>query len=97
MNASHQSVGRMELTIKELADNFNPVLRGWMNYYSKFYKSKLVPTFDQLDFALVRWAKRKYKRLGKSMAKARAWAKRVVAHSPQLFAHSRITRAGMVG
>ncbi|WP_407078942.1 group II intron maturase-specific domain-containing protein [Candidatus Regiella insecticola] len=44
-----------QLTIKKLADSFNRVLLGWMNYYGKFYKSKLASLFDQLDFALVRW------------------------------------------
>ncbi len=85
-----------QLTIKELADRFNPVLRGWINYYGKFYKSKLAPILNQLDFALKRWAKRKYKRLG-STSGATAWLKRIVAHWLQLFAHWSITRAGMVG
>jgi RNA-directed DNA polymerase len=82
-----------QLTIKDLADSFNPVLRGRMNYYGKFYKSKLAPIFDQLDFALVRWAKRKYKRLGNSASRARAWLKRVVVQKPWLFAHWSVTRA----
>ncbi|VVP43669.1 group II intron reverse transcriptase/maturase [Pseudomonas fluorescens] len=86
-----------ELTIKELADSFNPVLRGWINYYGQFYKSKLAPIFNKLDFALVRWAKRKYKRLGNSVSRASAWLKRVIAHWPKLFAHWSITHAGMVG
>ena len=85
-----------QLTIKELADNFNPVLRGWVSYYGKFYKSRLAPILRQLDYALVRWVKRKYKRLG-SASRATAWLKRVVAQSPRLFAHWSITYAGMAG
>ena len=83
--------------MKELADSFNPVLRGWINYYGKFYKSKLAPILGQLDYALVRWAKRKYKRLGGSASRATVWLKRVVAHKPQLFAHWSITHAGLAG
>jgi RNA-directed DNA polymerase len=86
-----------QLTIQELADSFNPVLRGWINYYGKFYKSKLAPIFGQFDYALVRWAKRKYKRLGNSASQATAWLKRVVARWPRLFAHWQITHAGLVG
>ncbi|HAG1883343.1 TPA: hypothetical protein G8O64_004969, partial [Salmonella enterica] len=37
-----------QLTIKELANSFNPVLQGWINYYGKFCKSKLAPIFDPL-------------------------------------------------
>ena len=85
-----------QLSIKELADSFNPVLRGWINYYGKFYKSRLAPILGHLDYALVRWAKRKYKRLG-STSRATAWLKRVVAQSPRLFAHWAITHAGLAG
>ncbi len=85
-----------QLTIKELADSFNPVLRGWINYYGKFYKSKLAPILDQLNYSLVRWARRKYKRLG-SASQATAWLRRVVAQLPRLFAHWTITHAGMAG
>lgn len=85
-----------QLTIKELANSFNPVLRGWMNYYGKFYKSKLVPVFDLLNYSLIRWAKRKYKRLG-SASQATTWLRRVVAQSPKLFAHWSITHVGMTG
>jgi len=55
---------------------------------------KLAPVLGQLDYALVRWAKRKYKRLG-SLRRATAWLKRIVQQKPQLFAHWRITYAAM--
>ena len=38
-----------QLSIEELACNFNPVIRGWMNYYGSYYKSLLAPVFRQLD------------------------------------------------
>ncbi|WP_400589703.1 group II intron maturase-specific domain-containing protein [Pseudomonas aeruginosa] len=53
-----------QLTIGELADSFNPTIRGWINYYGRFYKSQLHPVFGQIDYAIVRWTKRKCKRLG---------------------------------
>jgi len=83
-----------QLSIEELAKSFNPVLRGWMSYYGQFYRSKLAPVLGQLDYALVRWAKRKYKRLG-SLRRATAWLKRIVQQKPRLFAHWQITYAGM--
>ncbi|EPF0317387.1 group II intron maturase-specific domain-containing protein [Enterobacter chuandaensis] len=85
-----------QLTIKELANSFNPVLWGWINYYGKFYKSKLAPILDQLNYSLVRWARRKYKRLG-SASQATTWLKLVVAQLPRLFAHWTITHTGMAG
>jgi len=32
-------------------------------YYGQYYKSMLSPILGQLDYALVRWVKRKYRRL----------------------------------
>jgi RNA-directed DNA polymerase len=86
-----------QLTIGELADSFNPTIRGWINYYGRFYKSKLHAVLGQMDYAIVRWAKRKYKRLGGSVRQATAWLKRVVARCPRLFAHWSITHAGLAG
>ncbi|MGD1967326.1 MAG: group II intron maturase-specific domain-containing protein [Desulfobacterales bacterium] len=41
-------------SIKDLACMFNPVIRGWINYYGQFYKSALYPIFNQLNGALQR-------------------------------------------
>lgn len=83
-----------QLSIEELADSFNPVLRGWINYYGQFYRSKLSPVLGQLDYALVRWATRKFKRV-RSHKKARAWLRRIIQQQPCLFAHWQITFATM--
>jgi RNA-directed DNA polymerase len=84
-----------QLTIEELAKSFNPVLRGWIGYYGQFYRSKLASIFTQLDYALARWARRKYKRLKCSQTLARHWVKRIAQQNPGLFAHWQITFAGM--
>jgi RNA-directed DNA polymerase len=86
-----------QLTIEELAKSFNPVLRGWIGYYGQFYRSRLASIFTQLDYALTRWARRKYKRLKCSQTKANAWIKRIARQNPRLFAHWQITFAGMTG
>jgi hypothetical protein len=49
----------------------------------------------QFDYALQRWAKRKFKRLKASPTKARAWLRRVAKQKPNLFAHWSITFAGL--
>jgi group II intron reverse transcriptase/maturase len=48
-------------SIEDLAHIFNPVIRGWINYYGQFYKSALYPILKQLNHALQLWAMRKYK------------------------------------
>jgi RNA-directed DNA polymerase len=74
-------------TIHELAAICKLVLRGWINYYGKFYKTKLYSVLCYLNNALKRWAMRKYKRLKGSIIKASEWLNRVVRSNPKLFPH----------
>ena len=66
---------------------FNKVVQGWINYYGRFYKSMLYPLLRRINEYLVRWAKRKYKRLERHDRRARRWLSRVVKRAPTLFAH----------
>ena len=47
---------RSDKTILDLARMFNPSIRGWLQYYGKYYRSMLHPVFRPLDRILVRWA-----------------------------------------
>jgi len=47
-------------SIAELAQEINPKLRGWFNYYARFSPSALRPIERQVGPSLVRWACRKY-------------------------------------
>jgi len=78
---------RSDKSLEDLSRMFNPVLRGWVNYYSRFYKSALYPTFQHLDRLLVRWARRKYKRLRGHQRRAAHWLRRIARNQPKLFAH----------
>jgi len=75
---------------KELIDisrMFNPVIRGWINYYGCFYKSGLFPVLRKLNRAIIYWARRKYKRLARHRRRAEYWLGRIARREPQLFAH----------
>lgn len=78
---------RSDKALDDLARMFNPYIRGWINYYSHFYKSELYPTLRRIDAFLVRWARRKFKRLRQRPKVARDWLARVIRSSPDLFAH----------
>ena len=54
---------RSDKALDDLARMFNPYIRGWINYYGHFYKSALYPTLRRIDAFLIRWARRKFKRL----------------------------------
>lgn len=75
---------------KELIDisrMFNPVIRGWINYYGCFYKSGLFPVLRKLNRAIIHWARRKYKRLARHRRRAEYWLGGIARREPQLFAH----------
>jgi RNA-directed DNA polymerase len=78
---------RIDKWIDDLARMFNPVIRGWLNYYGRFYKSALYPTLRYLDQCLAHWAMAKYKRLRRHRRRATHWVSDVVSRDPKLFAH----------
>jgi RNA-directed DNA polymerase len=78
---------RSDKAIEDLARMWNPVLRGWIQYYGRFYKSALHPVFRHFNGLLVRWAMRKYKRLRRHRRRAEHWLGGIARREPGLFAH----------
>lgn len=76
----HMRTGR---TIEEIARTVNPVIRGWMQYYGKFYKSELYPLLSRINRYLVRWMRKKYRRLN-TIKKAKETWERLVTQYPAL-------------
>ena len=66
---------------------YNPCIRGWINYYSHFYKTQLRPTLKRIDLDVIRWARRKFKRLRRKTKGARDWFDRLRRVNPTLFTH----------
>ena len=69
-----------------LAREVNPIVRGWMNYYAEFYPSAVSPSAAH-GRHLMRWARKKYKRLEHSDRRAKAWLSGVRKRAPDLFVH----------
>jgi group II intron reverse transcriptase/maturase len=78
---------RTNTTLEVLAQEVNPVLRGWLNYFTEFYPSAVTPIGRRMDRHLMRWARKKYKRLERSDRRAKAWLQGVRRRAPDLFAH----------
>jgi RNA-directed DNA polymerase len=75
------------ITLNDISEKINPMLRGWINYYGKFYKSKLQSFMHVTNLKLARWARRKYKYLRTSEMKAIRWLHGITKAMPNLFAH----------
>ncbi len=78
-------------TLEQIAAEINPIVRGWMNYYGRFYRSRLYPFLARINTYLMRWAGRKYKRL-RSYKRFMAWWTGILDREPGLFAHWRWVR-----
>ena len=66
---------------------FNAHIRGWINYYGRYYKSALYPALRHIDRILARWAHRKFKSLRRHRRRTAQWLARVARRQPRLFAH----------
>lgn len=85
---------KTNLSIEEIADCFNPILQGWLNYYGQYTRSAMYPICRHFNKTLVAWAMRKYKKLHGRKIKASQFLIRISKNEPDLFAHWEI---GMTG
>ena len=74
-------------TLDDLAQEINQIVRGWIDYYGFFYKSRLIALLKRIDEYLARWAMRKYKRLRGRPHRARRFVAHVARRQPALFVH----------
>jgi len=72
--------------LEDLSSMFNPVIRGWIQYYGHFYKSELYTVLRYMNEALVLWVRRKYKKL-RYQRRATHWLGKVAKRDPKLFRH----------
>lgn len=71
----------------DLSKMFNPVLRGWANYYGRFYPTAMRSLWRHVNDYLTRWMQRKYKHLGRHVIRASRALGKLAASSPRAFVH----------
>lgn len=72
-------------SLEEIAQTFNPILRGWHNYYSRFYPSALHRLWKNFQEYLARWVQRKYKRFSRRRRRARTYVNALARTNQHLF------------
>ena len=93
LTAMRQTVRSWHLQLKsdkqlgDLSNLFGPVLRGWANYYGRFYPSALKPLWRHINAYLVRWLRRKYRYLARGVMRAVRALGRLAVDSPHAFVH----------
>jgi hypothetical protein len=77
---------RTGLSLDGLAEWINPIVAGWMNYFGRFYRSALHQLLQRINTYLMRWARKKYRRL-RSFKRFKAWWTGILDREPGLFKH----------
>ncbi len=78
---------KCDQSLEDLSRMFNPVLRGWANYYGRFYGSALRPLWQNVNHYLARWLMRKYKHLARRPTQAFREIARLASATPSAFVH----------
>lgn len=90
---NHQFYRRTDLSLYDIAKQFNPVLRGWIEYYGRYHRSSLYSVLRHFNKTLVAWVRHKYKNV-RGKTRAGILLEKIAKKEPHLFAHWKI---GMVG
>lgn len=78
---------KSSLNLADLSVRFNPILRGWKNYYTRFYGSAMVSVWNHMDYYLVRWMMRKYKNLRQHKTKTIGRLELLKQEHPNVFVY----------
>ena len=78
------------MELEDIAAWVNPRVRGWIAYYGRYYRTALEPLLRRINSYLVRWARRKYKRL-RSFKKVKKWWDGLTTRQPRMFPQWKIT------
>ena len=96
LKAMRQKVRSWNIPLKsglshvDLSRLFNPVLKGWANYYGRFYATALNPLWKSVNKHLARWLMRKHKRLRDRKTRAGEALTRMARSVKSVFVHWRL-------
>jgi RNA-directed DNA polymerase len=75
------------LSLTELAEKMNPIIRGWANYFDKFTASKVHAILSCVNLSLARWMMKKFKRYKNKFTAALKRLGSIAKETPSLFVH----------
>lgn len=74
-------------TLEEISKKIDPIVRGWFQYYGRFYKSEMYTSLRNIERYLIRWVRTKYKKLRDHGRLAKQFLGKVRKRSPNIFYH----------
>ena len=78
---------RTEISLNEIAEQYNPIIQGWINYYGKFTKSAMNKIFRYFNQTLVKWAMHKYRKFKRHKTRASNFIENIKKRERNLFVH----------
>jgi len=78
---------KTEVSIQDIADIYNPILRGWIEYYGKYNVAELSSVMRHFNQAIRRWIMRKYKKFKGCKTRAGEFLAEIAKREPNLFVH----------
>src|SRR3954462_7040688 len=58
----------INISLEGVSKALNAKIRGWINYYGKFFKWRMIRVFNYLDYLLQRWIANKYRLTSKGQS-----------------------------
>jgi group II intron reverse transcriptase/maturase len=101
MNAMRSTIRELklrhqtQLSLQDIAQRLNPLLRGWIGYYGRYASSALYPMLRYVNLLLVAWAMRKFKRFKDHKVRASQFLQRLAAERRDLFVHWNLGMTGV--
>ena len=72
--------------IGDVAEIMNKKAQGWISYYGKFGVKRLKQFLFKLNWVIIQWIRKKYKRL-RALPRTISWLKQLRRTNPSLFVH----------
>jgi RNA-directed DNA polymerase len=86
---------RTQRSLADIAQQLNPLLRGWIAYYGRYAPSALAPLLRYVNLTLLAWAMRKFKRFKAHKVRAGRFLQRLAVERPDLFVHWQLGMRGV--
>ena len=74
-------------SMEHIASLINATVRGWIDYYGAFFRSKLKQFLMSMNIHLIRWMMRKYKRYRGHWRRSWRWLEKYARQNSGLFVH----------
>ncbi|MGZ5137836.1 MAG: group II intron reverse transcriptase/maturase [Burkholderiales bacterium] len=84
-----------QVSLADIGQQINPLLRGWIAYYGRYAPSALAPLLRYVNLTLLAWVLRKFKRFKAHKVRAARFLQRLAAGRPDLFVHWQLGMRGV--